>query len=85
MEWTLIEGEETNELLIPEPQKEHEGWYMCEAYNYHGSIQSEPVSLLLLPFSVSQHQYPLDFSITKTMKTHLLAVMSYTKLYTRNY
>ena len=65
MEWTLIEGEETNELLIPEPQKEHEGWYMCEAYNYHGSIRSEPVSLLLLPFSVSQHQYPLDFSITK--------------------
>ena len=66
MEWTLIEGEETNELLIPDPQKEQEGLYMCEAYNYHGSIRSEPVSLLLLPFSVSQQQYPLEFSIFKS-------------------
>ena len=63
MEWTLIEGEETNEIIIPKPQKEQEGWYTCEAYNYHGSIRANPVSLVLLPFSISQQQHPLEFSI----------------------
>lgn len=62
-EWTLIEGEETNELLILNPQEENVGMYVCEAYNYHGSIRSDPVTLKLLPFSVSQHKFPLQFSI----------------------
>ena len=62
-DWTLIEGEETNEFLILNPQEEYEGLYTCEAYNYHGSIRSEPVSLTLLPFTVSQQQFPLEFSV----------------------
>ena len=61
--WTLIEGEETNELLILNPQEEHEGVYMCEAYNYHGSIHSDAVTLTLLPFTVSQQQYTVEFSV----------------------
>ena len=61
--WTIIEGELTNELLVVDPQKEDEGMYVCEAFNYHGSIQSEPVTLTLLPFTVSQHQFPLQFSV----------------------
>ena len=62
-EWTLIEGEETNELLVADPQEEDEGMYVCEAFNYHGSIRSEPVTLTLLPFTVSQHQFLLEFSV----------------------
>ena len=62
-EWTLIEGEDTNELLILNPQAEHEGMYTCEAYNYHGSIRSEPVTLTLLPFTIAQQQFSLEFSI----------------------
>ena len=61
--WMMIEGENTNELLILNPQQEDEGMYACEAYNYHGSIHSEPVSLTLLPFTVSQHRFPLLFTV----------------------
>ena len=61
--WTMIEGENTNELLILNPQEENEGMYVCVAFNYHGSIRSEPVTLTLLPFTVSQHQFSLDFTI----------------------
>ena len=62
-EWTIIEGEETNELLVSNPQEENVGMYACEAYNYHGSIRSEAVTLTLLPFTVSRHQFVLEFSI----------------------
>ena len=62
-EWRLIEGEQTNELLVVDPQEDDEGMYACEAFNYHGSIRSEPVTLTLLPFTVSQHQFPLEFSV----------------------
>ena len=62
-EWTLIEGELTNELLVVDPQEEDEGMYVCEAFNYHGSIRSDPVTLTLLPFTVSQRQFPLEFSV----------------------
>lgn len=63
-DWIIIDGEETNELLIMTPQKENEGIYACEAYNYHGSIRSEAVTLTLLPFTVSQQQFPVEFSIS---------------------
>ena len=62
-DWRLIEGEQTNELLVVDPQEEDEGMYACEAFNYHGSIRSEPVTLILLPSTVSQHQFPLEFSV----------------------
>ena len=61
--WTIIEGEETNELLVVSPQMEDEGEYMCEAYNYHGSVYSDPVTLTLLPFTVSQREFPVEFSV----------------------
>ena len=62
-DWTVIEGEETNELLVVNPQVEDEGEYVCEAYNYHGTIRSDPVSLTLLPFTVSQREFPVEFSV----------------------
>ena len=62
-DWELIEGEDTNELLILDPQEEHQGQYVCEAVNYHGSLRSEAVSLTLLPLTVTQHLSPLEFSI----------------------
>ena len=62
-EWTIIEGEETNELLVSNPQEENMGMYACEAYNYHGSIRSEAVTLTLLHLTVSRHQFVLEFSI----------------------
>ena len=58
-----IEGEDTNELLIPDPQRQHEGWYTCEAYNGHGSIRAEPVFLRVLPVTVSQQAIPIEFQI----------------------
>ena len=58
-----IEGEITNELLIPVPQRMHEGWYTCEAYNAHGSIRAEGVYLRILRFTVSQQAIPTRFQI----------------------
>ena len=58
-----IDGEDTNELLIPDPQRRHEGWYTCEAYNGHGSIRAAPVFLRVLPVSVSQQAVPIEFQI----------------------
>ena len=71
VEWKEIEGEQTNELLIPKPQEEQEGLYTCEAFNYHGSIRADPVSLTLLPFSASQQQFPLEFSLSKDVDNTL--------------
>ena len=62
-QWTIIDEEETNELLILNPQEENVGMYACEAYNYHGSIRSEAVTLTLLPLTVSQHLFPVEFTI----------------------
>ena len=80
--WMMIEGENTNELLILNPQQEHEGMYACEAYNYHGSIRSEPASLTLLPFTVSQHRFPLLFTvISSNQSCNLDELYIYDSLY----
>ena len=65
-DWTIIKGENTNELLILNPQEEHEGMYACEAFNYHGSIRSEAVMLTLLPFTVSLQQFTVEFTVNNT-------------------
>ena len=61
---TIVDGEETNQLFIPEPQRENEGWYTCEAFNGHGSIRADAVFLRVLPVSVSQQEIPTEFQIT---------------------
>ena len=62
--WTQFEGEDTNELTIPSPQKENEGWYTCEAFNYHGYLRAPPVRLTVLPVSVSQLSLVTEFILT---------------------
>ena len=47
-EWEEIKGEETNELLLLQPDKDDIGMYKCLAYNYHGNISSEGVELQLI-------------------------------------
>ncbi len=61
--WSLIEGEDTNELLIPNPQKDSEGWYACETYTRHGALRSDPVYLRILPVTVSLQAIPMEFQI----------------------
>jgi len=61
--WTVIEGEITNELLVPNPQKENEGWYVCEAYNSFGSKRAQAAYLTILPVSVSQLGLQAEFEI----------------------
>ena len=62
--WTLIEGEITNELLIPNPQKVNEGWYTCDAYNSFASKRAQPVYLTILPVSVSQLGMQVEFEMS---------------------
>ena len=59
--WTVIEGEITNELLIPNPQKVNEGWYTCDAYNSFASKRAQPVYLTILPVSVSRLGMQVEF------------------------
>ena len=62
--WTQFEGEDTNELTVPSPQKENEGWYTCEAFNDHGYLRAPPVRLTVLPVSVAQLSLKIEFSLT---------------------
>ena len=61
--WTVIEGEITNELLIPNPQKVNEGWYTCDAYNSFASKRAQPVYLTILPVSVSRLGMQVEFEM----------------------
>ena len=61
--WTLIEGEITNELLIPNPQKVNEGWYTCDAYNSFASKRAQPAYLTILPVSVSQLGMQVEYEM----------------------
>ena len=62
--WTQFEGEDTNELTIPAPQKGNEGWYTCEAFNHHGFLRAPPVRLTILPVSVAQLSLKIEFQLT---------------------
>ena len=61
--WTVVEGEITNELLIPNPQKVNEGWYTCDAYNSFASKRAQPVYLTILPVSVSRLGMQVEFEM----------------------
>ena len=61
--WTVIEGEITNELLVPNPQKVNEGWYTCDAYNSFASKRAQPVYLTILPISVSRLGIQVEFEM----------------------
>ena len=62
--WIQFEGEDANELTIPTPQKENEGWYTCEAFNYHGYLRAPPVRLTVLPVSVAPLGLEINFQLT---------------------
>ena len=62
--WTQFEGEDTNELTIPSPQKEDEGWYTCEVFNYHGYLRAPHVRLTVLPVSVAPLGLEIKFQLT---------------------
>ena len=62
-EWKEIEGQEVNELLILQPNEDDIGLYMCLAYNYHGNISSDYVSLQLLSATARVVSYEVSFSM----------------------
>ena len=61
--WIQFEGEDTNELTVLSPQKDNEGWYTCEAFNYHGYIRAPPVRLTVLPVSIAQLTLAVEFTL----------------------
>ena len=67
--WTEISDEDTNELLIPSPTRSHEGWYRCLAYNYHGNLSSDPVSLHIVSVTAELFASPIDFTMTVMNKS----------------
>ena len=62
-DWKEIEGQEVNELLILQPNEDDIGLYMCLAYNYHGNISSDYVSLQLLSATARVVSYEVSFSM----------------------
>lgn len=62
--WIQFEGEDTNEFTISSPQKENEGWYTCEAFNYHGRLRAPPVRLTILPVSVAPIGLEINFQLS---------------------
>ena len=68
--WTVVEGEITNELLIPNPQKVNEGWYTCDAYNSFASKRAQPAYLTILPVSVSQLGMQVEFEMNVSAQSN---------------
>ena len=62
-DWQLLEDEEINEISIPSPQQENQGYYTCETYNYHGVLRATPAYLTVLPISVSQLSVSVSFDV----------------------
>ena len=71
-EWKEIEGEITNELLIPQPANKDIGWYMCMALNYHGNITSDPVYLRIVGVTTKVDSLPINFVIEKNNGSNLI-------------
>ena len=67
--WEEIIGEETNELLIRQPDINHTGWYMCMAYNEYGNITSDPVYLHLVSVTAPVLCYPVEFFLNRGNET----------------
>ena len=62
-EWREIIGEETNELLVRNPDKSNEGQYICQTYNDYGNITSDPVSLRVVSVTARVLSYTVELSM----------------------
>ena len=62
--WIEIPDEIINELTIISPQFKDQGWYTCEAYNFHGYKRAEPVYLTVLSKTVSQLSMGVRFVLS---------------------
>ncbi|XP_065883706.1 uncharacterized protein [Dysidea avara] len=58
-----LENVETNKLLITKPVMADSGYYLCQAYNHEGSIQSIPAELVVLGTSTIQSRILASFSV----------------------
>ena len=58
-----LEDEDNNELMVKNPSKANHGYYLCQAYNYMGSIQSRAAELYVLCTSITQLSFMANFSI----------------------
>ena len=58
-----LEKGDSNELTVTKPSKANHGYYLCQAYNYMGSIESRVAELYVLRTSTIQLSIMADFSI----------------------
>lgn len=58
----LVDGE-GSEITVNKPSKANHGYYLCQAYNYRGSIQSRAAKLYVLKASTMQFSFMANFSI----------------------
>jgi len=58
-----LQDAETNKLLITKPEMADSGYYLCQAYNHEGSIQSIPAKLVVLGTSTIQSSILASFSV----------------------
>ena len=58
-----LEDAENNKLLLRKPEIADSGYYLCQAYNHEGSIQSIPAELVVLGTSTIQYSILASFSV----------------------
>lgn len=58
----LADGE-SNEITVDKPSKTDHGYYLCQAYNYRGSIQSRIAELHVLHASTIRFSIVANFSL----------------------
>ena len=70
-DWKEISGEETNELLILNPDSDNIGYYRCVVYNYHGNLSSDPVYLKLVSATSRVFAIPMKFTMNAVNRSAL--------------
>ena len=61
--FTPIADGVSNEIIVTKPSKADHGYYLCQAYNYQGSIQSRVAELYVLRASAIQFSIMANFSL----------------------
>ena len=64
--WTLVENSGSNELIVPNPTKEDQGWYRSKVTASIGELYSEPAYLSILRASFSKLIYKVSFMMNIT-------------------
>ena len=65
--WTAVKDSKSNELIVPKPSQESEGWYRCKVHTEgSGMVRSDAAYLSILGATFSKLSYEISFMMNAT-------------------